>query len=212
MSTTTECVYVRGTTAKRLRRAILDTMRARGLAFHGERQQGNPFTESPPPRPPQAREVSILRHGRWFAIQSAALDEVDLWGKALSTSLERSVLAVWTWDGEAVLVASRWKGGVVRLKLQLPRERHRDGKGALRAPARVLRPWLAPASRAKVLREGILLRDAIPGAEDDQDEFVSEEESLDALLDAVGAPRQQPFYMPGATRLTFVRSRTSAST
>lgn len=64
---------------------------------------------------------------------------------------------MFTWDGEASVVATRWKDGAERAQLELLAEVYRGKAGTARAPAKALRPWLEPEGRAAILRDGIAL-------------------------------------------------------
>lgn len=202
MSTTTETTYVRGTTSARLLSSI--EARFAGYELHATHVVDNPFTDPEPELPAGARQVAIARKGSWFALQSDAHEELDIWGAALSKHLARSVLTLFTWDGEATVAAQRWKNGVVRVELELLRDAYRGADGRARASAKVLWPWLAKAERKKILRSGIVLSDQ-PDVDGD-DIFVTEDDSSSALLRAIGAPEQQPWYTRGALKLVFVPS------
>lgn len=101
--------------------------------------------------------------------------ELQLWAEELSLQLEVSVLALFTWDGEASVSATRWRHGRRRAALELLRDAYRDEHGVARAPARVFWPWLPRETRAPLLRAGIALVKPAVGSTGDAE--------LDALLE-----------------------------
>lgn len=198
MSTTTETVYVRGTTSARFLAALEACMQ--GHALSGTRRLGNPLG-SQPELADGARELVVARHGKWFAMASDRLDELAEWGRDLSKLLDRSVLTVLTWDGEASVVAERWKHGMSQYRLELLNEAYRGVDGTPRAKARVLWPWLPKSSRKSLLRHGIKLSTEI---DDDEDNvFAALEDSVPALLGAIDAPRTYPWHASDSLVLEF---------
>lgn len=101
--------------------------------------------------------------------------DLDGWAKSLSRALPHSVLAIWTWDGESSVVATRWKKGTQRAQLTLLQEAYRGGDGKPRAPAKVLWPWLPPERRAAILRDGVALVEPTPA-------FTTGDAEIDELL------------------------------
>jgi hypothetical protein len=100
--------------------------------------------------------------------------DLEGWGRALSRELDRSVLAIWTWDGESSVSVTRWKRGKKRGSFELLRDATRGADGKPRAPAKVLWPWLPKKEREAILRDGIPLVEKAPGTGDAE---------LDALLE-----------------------------
>jgi hypothetical protein len=86
------------------------------------------------------------------------------------------VLAIWTWDGEASVVLTRWKRGKQRAKLTLLNDAFRGSDGIPRAPAKVLWPWLPREQREAVLGDGVRLVEPSAAAS-------TGDEELDALLE-----------------------------
>jgi hypothetical protein len=124
---------------------------------------------------PSIRRLALRRDGRWLTFSDGGDEhDIDAWGEHLSRALGRSVLAIWTWDGEASVVATRWKNGTARSVLSLLREAYRKNAFAY-APAAVLSPWLPPTRRAAMLRQGIKLVTPSGGSTGD--------EELDAMLE-----------------------------
>ncbi len=152
MSRTTNTVHVRGLRKSSLLRVIdvyLD--RRRLVRVPDEERDRVERTVA------DLTRVAIRRVGRWSTIALDHEEDIDAWGSGLSGLLARSVLTIWTWDGEASVSATRWKHGRPRARLELLREAYRGKDGEARAPARVLRPWIDRDKRAAALRDGIPL-------------------------------------------------------
>jgi hypothetical protein len=158
MSHTTEALYLRGTTKARVEEAIVKVMDKAGF----ERLA---YAEDAGVRP--VRRLLLRRSGAWLCFADEKSDDrmkgllappvIDAWGRVLSQILSRSVLVVWTWDGEASLRATRYKRGKVRGNLSLLDQLYRDSKGQVRAPAKVFWPWLPRGERAQILGDGIAM-------------------------------------------------------
>jgi hypothetical protein len=181
MSHTTETLHVRGVRRARLVDAV--THRLKGLRWTyvalAERKQVE-RTE------PELRRLVLRRDGKWLTLaDSAGFDrrttranppdaDIESWGEYLSHALDRSVLTVWTWDGEASVRATRWKRGKSCGVLSLLEEAYRGSDGLPYAPAKIFRPWLSPDQREAILGRGIKL--VTPSGESTGDA------ELDALL------------------------------
>lgn len=163
MSHTTATVHVRGIRLRRLLDAVMQRMRQQGY-----RETAAADAE---------RQLLIRKEGAWCTLVDTAGQEAELeaWGEDLSRLLGRSVLTLWTSDVEPCLVATRWKHGARRSRLDLPDDAYRDQHSSPRAPARVLWPWFAPTRRSTILRAGVALASPLGGATGDAE--------LDALLD-----------------------------
>ena len=153
MAHTTGTVHVRGVLTSRLLAAVDAHLGAQGLV----RLPGGEAAARAERAAPALRRIALRRDGRWLTLADADVDALDAWGEALSSALARSVLTLWTWDGEASVVAKRWKRGRLRATLTLLQEAYAGDDGRPRAPAGVLSPWLARAAKAAFLREGLLL-------------------------------------------------------
>lgn len=181
MSHTTSTLHVRGIPLRRFVSAVHERMRARGYR----------------PAANGARRLLVRKQGAWCTLvdtegydprRDAGDAELASWGADLSQLLGRSVLTLWTWDGEASVVATRWKHGTQRSILSLLQEAYRDDDRVPRAPARVLWPWLPPARRGEILRTGVALVapaagstgdaevDALLADFDDEESFVNDVE------------------------------------
>lgn len=178
---------------------------------------------------PHLRRLALRRDGNWLTFADSAsrasfgeaLSELDAWGEHLSRVLSRSVLAIWTWDGEASVRVTRWKKGKARCVLSLLHDAYRGADAFVYAPARVLWPWLPPDRRDAILREGVKLVTPSGGSTgdaevdallegfddadrlasegvDDEHVFVSEGVSVAALSAAVGM--RDPFLDPSEPR------------
>ncbi len=78
-------------------------------------------------------------------------------GEQLSRALGRSVLTIWTWDGEAAVRATRWKRGASYGSLNLLDEAYRGPDGRPYASAKIFWPWLPRDRRDVILAQGIAL-------------------------------------------------------
>jgi len=178
MSRTTENLYVRGVRTQRVVAAIEKRLRAEGLVpvSDGERAAVE-RTE------PNVLRIAIRRDGLWIGIADprgfggfaqAADGDLEGWGRDLSRELDRSVLTIWTWDGEGFVTATRYKRGKKRGTLELPGAAKRGDDGVPRAPAKILWPWLPKKSRDASLRDGFAVVERQTGTGDPE---------LDALLE-----------------------------
>jgi hypothetical protein len=157
MSRTTENLHVRGVRLARVVAAVESRLRSQRFA-----------------RVPESRvkptdsvvKIVLRREGKWTTIADPrgfggfgahGDGDIDGWGRHLSRELDRSVLAMWTWDGEQSLIATRWKRGEMKDRLELLRDAHRDDDGVPRAPAQALWPWLPKRDREALLRDGFPL-------------------------------------------------------
>jgi len=199
MPTTTETALVWGTTSTKLLLAIDELLP--GFALHSTQAMGNPFVDPEPDFPANTRQVPIARKGSWFSVGTEQLGNLDVCGKKLSKSLGRSVLTVGTSDDEASLWAKRWKHGRVLAELALLEEAYRGPGGRPRAPAKALWPWLPKSARTTILREGIQLS-AKPGKKDEP-AYADEQDSMSALLTAVGAPDRSPWMARPSLMLVY---------
>jgi hypothetical protein len=212
MSHTTETLHVRGVRRARLLGAITERMSTLGFVRVAEPDRADVERHDA-----STRRLALRRDGKWLTFSDGGDEhDIDAWGEHLSRALGRSVLAIWTWDGEASVVATRWKNGTARTVLSLLREAYRKDDFAY-APAAVLRPWLPPAQRDAMIRAGIKLvtpsgggtgddeLDALLEDFDDDDRletklvedghvFVSEDVSVAAIGATVGIAR--PFLNP----------------
>jgi hypothetical protein len=158
MSESSETIFVRGVRRARFVGAVEAFRRANGL----ERVPEGAVRHAEA-RGPDLQRVALRRDGKWLILADTLPDSASAWGEHLSRFLGRSVLTLFTWDGEATVVATRWKAGKVRAKLELLGDAFRGADGRPRAPAKVLWPWLEPSARGALLRDGIPLR--APGGE-----------------------------------------------
>ncbi len=182
MSHTTETVHVRGIRRSRLLDAITERMNTHGWKraegadrAHAERVE------------PELRRLVLRRDGKWLTLADsggfdrrgavASSPDADLasWGEYLSRALDRSVLTIWTWDGEASVRATRWKRGTSRGVLTLLADAYRGTDGLPYAPAKIFWPWLPAERRKAILASGVKL--VTPGGESTGDA------ELDALLE-----------------------------
>jgi hypothetical protein len=181
MSHTTETIHVRGVRRARLLRAIVERMSRLG------------FTPVPPEQRSRIegsernlRRLALRRDKKWLTLaDSGGFDRrheervrdasIEAWGQYLSRALDRSVLTIWTWDGEAAVRATRWKRGKRRGVVSLLGDAYRGADGLPYAPAKIFWPWLPPARRSAILARGIPL--VTPAGEGTGDP------ELDALLE-----------------------------
>jgi len=199
MPTTTETALVWGTTSTKLLLAIDELLP--GFALHSTHAMGDPIVDPEPDLPANARQVPIARKGSWFSVGTEQLGNLDACGKKLSKSLGRSVLTVGTSDDEASLWAKRWKHGRVLAELALLEEVYRGPGGRPRAPAKVLWPWLPKNARTTVLREGIQL--SAKPATKNEPAYADAQDSMGALLTAVGAPDRSPWMARPSLMLVY---------
>lgn len=160
MSRTTENLYIRGVRVERVIAAIDNRLRAQNLERVPDAERARVERKSDVVR------IGLRRDGRWITIADDrgfsgfaqhSDGDLDGWGRDLSRDLDRSVLAIWTWDGESLVIATRWKRGKRRARLELPRDIRRGEGGRPYAPAKVLWPWLPKKEREAILRDGIAL-------------------------------------------------------
>jgi hypothetical protein len=204
MSHTTETLYIRGCKRERVLDAITQIMRNAGL---------EPTKESE-----GARRLLLRRDGPWLCLadEKSYRSEsrlrssvIDAWATVLSRKLLRSVLVIWTWDGEASVRATRYKSGKSCGSLTLLQQAYRDKQGRVHVPAKIFWPWLPPSDRPDVLRSGIPLkaplnptRDAElntlldefeepddADSDDSDDIYVDLETSVSAIAHAIGIRR-----------------------
>jgi hypothetical protein len=161
MSRTTENLHVRGVRVARVIGAI-----ERYLATQGYERVPDTERARAERTVPDLLRIGLRRERRWTTIADErgfggfgqhADGDLEGWGRALSRELDRSVLAIWTWDGESAVTATRWKRGKRRGSLELLRDATRGADGKPRAPAKVLWPWLPKKERDGILRDGIAL-------------------------------------------------------
>jgi predicted DNA-binding WGR domain protein len=219
MSRTTGSLHIRKFPRSRLVAIVTSLLEGEGLA----------------PAPSKAASVRVVlrRDGDFWSVAStqwysgfarSPTGDVGDWGKRISALTGRAVLTIWTWDGEASVVATRWKRGVAKAELTLLDQAFRGDDGIPRAPARVLWPWLDRRVRPRVLKEGIALLapsaevvtgdaelDALLAGFDDDEElevedsvdeagevFVSEDTSVCAIAAAIGM--KDPLFDPWGER------------
>jgi hypothetical protein len=195
MSRTTETSYVHGTTSTKLLSALEAMMP--GFELTATRPMGDPFGDQPE-LPDGARQLVVARSGKWFAVASDRVDEINAWGRGLSKSIGRSVLTVFTWDAEPSVVAERWKAGISRVRLELLDDAYRGADGRPYAPAKVLWPWLPKDKRG----DGVKLSKR--RTDDGGIVFASLEDSVPALLRAIGAPVTYPWHARESLVLVFL--------
>lgn len=234
MSHTTQTIHVRGVWRSRLLAAV--DARMVDLGYRAI------FPEDLQPGEPDLRRFLLRRDGRWLTlVDEAGFDprlgprdapgsDLESWGAHLSRALSRSVLTIYTWDGEATVVATRWHRGRPRRVLTLLEEAYRGDDGLPYAPARVLWPWLPPARREAILAAGIALTMPAAGTtghgeldallegyddddregSDDDDDFVFVDESISVAAIGAAAGMRAPLLhphdqQPGDERHLYVR-------
>lgn len=203
MSHTTQNLYVRGIRMARFVTAIENRLRREGYVRVPEDQRR--FAEQT-----EAELVRVLvrRDGRWTNVASeSGFDSVlgdpdgglEEWGRELSRELDRSVLTIWTWDGEGHVVATRYKRGEERGSIELTGVGERGEDGRRYAPAQPLWPWLPKKTRDAILRQGVPLVEPPESSGDpeldelleDFEEPVDDEElayvELETMVRALGA-------------------------
>jgi hypothetical protein len=164
MSRTTESIHIRGARRGRVTAAIDERMRLLGYRRVARTKEDLG----------ERRRIILRREGKWLSFVDDAGTDLRKWGEHLSRALERSVLTLWTWDGEASVVATRWREGQPRHVLTLLDDAFRGSDGLAYAPAKVLWPWIQSAQREAILARGIALM--MPSATTGDDE-------LDELLE-----------------------------
>jgi hypothetical protein len=121
MSRTTESLHVRGVPVGRVIHAIEDHLRAQGAEriFDAQREDAAGSVTN-------LVRIVVRRDGRWTTFADSrgsgrpAASNLDDWAESLSRALDRSVLAVFTWDGEGYVTATRWKRGRKRGAIATP--------------------------------------------------------------------------------------------
>lgn len=207
MSRTTENLYVRGVRTQRVVAAIEKRLRAEGLVrvSDGERAAVE-RTE------PNLLRIAVRRDGPWVSIADArgfggfaqaADGDLEGWGRDLSRELDRSVLTIWTWDGEGFVTATRYKRGKKRGTLELPGAAKRGDDGVPRAPAKMLWPWLPKKSRAAILRDGFAVVESRPAGTGDAE--------LDALLEGFDDDEDDDLVADGDDGQVYVPMETCVS-
>lgn len=187
MSQTTETLHVRGITRARFLDAVFARMKEQGWTHV-------PGPEGFDPTDPEVRRLVMRRDGKWLTLADGAgfdrrmdtygpENEIQGWGEQLSRALGRSVLTIWTWDGEAAVRATRWKRGTSRGSLNLLQEAYRGPDGHPYASAKIFWPWLPRERRDAILAKGIKLVE--PGGEPTGDAEL--DELLAGFDDADGA-------------------------
>jgi hypothetical protein len=170
VSHTTENLHVRGVGLPRVIAAIEKRLGTHRFERVPDRERARAEKSGA-----ELLRVTLRRDGAWTTI--ALVDEdLEAWGEHLSRELDRSVLTIWTWDGESSVIATRWKRGKKKGRLDLLQEAYRGDDGRARAPAKVLWPWLPKEERAALLLAGIPLVDRATGAG-------TGDRELDKLLD-----------------------------
>ena len=146
---------------------------------------------------PNARRVVVHADRGWCAFADAAWTDPagggvawteEEWATYLSTKLGEPVLTLWTWDGEASVLARRFEGKkqVARLELLSDATRGKDGRAC--APAEVFAPWLAK-KKGKAPKLLVLEDEADPEDAEDLHVYVSLEDSIGAIAAAIDLPR-----------------------
>lgn len=186
MSRTTENLHVRGVRVERVITAVEKRLRAQGFERVPEVERARVERTDP-----NLLRIGLRREGPWTSVADprgfgsfghAADGDLDGWGRDLSRELDRSVLAIWTWDGEGCVIATRWKRGKKRGSLELPGHARRGDDGRPRAPAKVLWPWLPKKEREAILRDGIALVARATGTGDAElDELLEGFDDLERL-------------------------------
>lgn len=235
MSRTTETLHVYGVRIQRVRVAVESHLSARGFEPIPEIERARAERLEP-----QIIRIGLRREGKWTTIADArgasgfgryAVDgDLEGWGRLLSRELDRSVLAIWTWDGEASLIATRYKRGKRRGRLELLDQAWRGEDGRPRAPAKVFWPWLPKNERETIVRDGIPLAkhrtntgdaelDDLLDGFDDVDDLATDDDDLvyvplETAVAAIGAavgmknPALNPWELEdGDEELVFRRRR-----
>lgn len=231
MSHSTETLHVRGVRRAPLVEAIMDRMRGLGWTrVIGAERADVERTE------PELRRLALRRDNTWLTLADAAgFDrrttranpadaDIESWGEHLSRALDRSVLTIWTWDGEASVRATRWKRGESRGVLTLLRDAYRGPDGLPYAPAKIFWPWLPPDRRDAIVASGIKLvtpsgpstgdaeldmllagfddadRAESPIDDDDDPDFVYVDESISVAALCASVGMRDPFLNPWMPR------------
>jgi len=178
MSRTAENLYVRGCKIERVVAAVEKRLRGKGLVRVADSERAAVERTEP-----ELLRIALRRDGPWIAVADSrgfggfgqrADGDLEGWGRDLSRELDRSVLTIWTWDGEGFVTATRYKREKKRGALELPRAARRGDDGVPRAPAKILWPWLPKSTREASLRDGFALVERATGTGDAE---------LDALLE-----------------------------
>jgi hypothetical protein len=179
MSQITESLHIRAFSGPKLEALVKDFLLEQGFEYVEPADRARVERTEP-----ELRRIALRRDGRWWTLADSASygrpqpgGAMEAWASHISSVTGRAVLALWTWDGEACVTATRWKRGRVKAKLELLRDAFRDEAGVPRAPAKVLWSWLTPEQRERLLTDGVKLVE--PAARPDTGDA-----DLDALLDS----------------------------